>query len=142
MKTFEISSDCHLKQVDLSNVVLFWKSLVQVFRRTYALSVGFEMKPLRKSVFKRQKQLRFYCRTCCKEQPFIFCLFSESPFSSICSPWNVTMERIELNWLSKHIKKVRGSQTSASINSYGELSRRFFLRVSLTRKCSRSKTRK
>ena len=39
------------KQSDLSNGGLFWKSLVPLFRRTYALSVGFKMEPLRKNVF-------------------------------------------------------------------------------------------
>ena len=49
---FKISTDCHKKHTDLSNGGLFGKSLVPVFRTTYALSVGFKMKPLRKSVFK------------------------------------------------------------------------------------------
>ena len=39
------------KQVNLANRGLFWKSLVSFFRITYALSVGFKMKPLRESVF-------------------------------------------------------------------------------------------
>ena len=29
----------------------FWKSLVPIFRRAYAVSVSFKMKPLRKSLF-------------------------------------------------------------------------------------------
>ena len=53
LKTFKIFTDCthKSKHADLSNGVLFWKSLVSFFRRTYTLSVGFKMKPLRKSVF-------------------------------------------------------------------------------------------
>ena len=39
------------KHTDLSNGGLFWKSLALIFRKTYALSVGFKMKPVRKSVF-------------------------------------------------------------------------------------------
>ena len=35
------------KHVDLSNGVQFLKSLILFFRRTYALSVDFKMKPLR-----------------------------------------------------------------------------------------------
>ena len=42
---------CHIKYADLSNGGLFWKSLVSSFRRIYALSVGFKMETLRKSVF-------------------------------------------------------------------------------------------
>ena len=42
------------------------KTLVLFFRGTYALSVGFEMKPLRKSVFQcgDKNQLKFCCITC------------------------------------------------------------------------------
>ena len=40
------------KHADLSKGELFWKSLEQLFRRTYALFVGFKMKPLRQSVFR------------------------------------------------------------------------------------------
>ena len=36
---------------EISNGGLFWKSLVPFLRRIYALSVGFKLKPLRKSVF-------------------------------------------------------------------------------------------
>ena len=39
------------KQADLWNGGLFWKSLVPFSRRTYALSVAFKMKSLRKSAF-------------------------------------------------------------------------------------------
>ena len=52
LKTFKIFTDCHVKHADLSNGRLFLKSLVPLFSRTYALSVRFKMKPLRKSVFK------------------------------------------------------------------------------------------
>ena len=39
LKTFKIPSDCHIKKCQ--------KSIVPFFRRTYALSVGFKMKPLK-----------------------------------------------------------------------------------------------
>ena len=51
LKTFETFTDCHIKTCRSLNGGLFWKSLVPYFRRTYALSVGFKMKTLRKSVF-------------------------------------------------------------------------------------------
>ena len=39
-----------MPETQLSNGELFWKSLEPFFRRTYALSVGFKMKSVRKSV--------------------------------------------------------------------------------------------
>ena len=43
------------------------------------------------------------------------------------------MESTSLNWLRRHLKKVRNSQVSISINSTTELSKRhFFSAVSLT----------
>ena len=79
------------KHANLSNRGLFWKSLVPFFRRTYALSLGFKMKPLRKD------QPKFCRKTCLKEQPFIFTIwwitFSKHLFSTY-----VIMEcLIELN---------------------------------------------
>ena len=64
LKMFKISTDCHIKHIDLPNRGLFLKSLVPFFRRTYALFVGFKMKPL--SVFQCQnrKQIKF-CRKAC-----------------------------------------------------------------------------
>ena len=48
----------------------FQNPLYHFFRSIYALSVGFKMKPLRKSVFKNQP---IFCRkTCWKKQWFIF----------------------------------------------------------------------
>ena len=38
-----------------------------------------------------------------------YCLFDESHFSNIC---NVIMECIELNWLSKPMKKIRSSEAA------------------------------
>ena len=65
------------KHADLSDWGLFWKSLVSFFRTTYVLSVGFKMKPLRKSVFQclDKNQPKFCPKTCWKEQPFIFTVY-------------------------------------------------------------------
>ena len=52
LKTFKISTDCHIKNVDLSNEGPFWKALVSFFIRTYALSVVFKMKPRRNTAFR------------------------------------------------------------------------------------------
>ena len=48
LKTFKTFTDCHIKTCRYGG--LFWKSLVPFFRRIYALSVGFKMKSLIKSV--------------------------------------------------------------------------------------------
>ena len=49
----------------------FEKSLVRFFRKTYAISVGFKMKLLR-------NQPKFYGKTCWKDQPFIFTIYSRN----------------------------------------------------------------
>ena len=75
LKTFIISSNCHIKRVDLLNGELFWKFLVPFFRRTYVLSVGFKLKPLRKKTKNKQKdknQLKFCRKNLLKGQPLIF----------------------------------------------------------------------
>ena len=91
-----IFTDRHIKTCQFSNLRLFWKSLLPFFRRTYALSVGLEIKTLRKSVF---QCLDFYC-------PFLLSIWYESHFSNTV----LIMECIELNWLCEHIKKIRSSQ--------------------------------
>ena len=61
-----------------------------------------------------------------KEATIYFYLLDESHFSNICTPWYLKIECIEINWLCKHRKKVRSSQTSISINSCIELSKTVF----------------
>ena len=51
LKTLKISSDCHIKTFRSLKRRAIWKPLILFFRRIYALSVGFKMKPLRKNVF-------------------------------------------------------------------------------------------
>ena len=53
LKSFKISSDCHIKTYQTLKWRLFQKSLVPFFRRAYGLSDGFKMKPLSKSIFLR-----------------------------------------------------------------------------------------
>ena len=50
-KRLKLSLIATHKHAYLSNGGLFWKSLASFSRRTYALSIGFKMKILRKSVF-------------------------------------------------------------------------------------------
>ena len=49
LKTFKISTDCHIKTCRSFKRRVILKSPVLFFRRTYALSVGFKIKPLRKA---------------------------------------------------------------------------------------------
>ena len=79
LKTFETFTDCHIK-------TCWWlkrRALVLFFRRNYALSVGFKMKTLRKSVFeclvKTKNQLKFCHKSYWKKQSFIFtaCLINQ-----------------------------------------------------------------
>ena len=51
LKTSEISSDCHIKTCRSLKRRVIMKIPSNVFRRTYALFVGFIMKPLRQSIF-------------------------------------------------------------------------------------------
>ena len=77
LKKFKVSTDFHKKNMPTLKWRLFWKSLVLFFRRTYALSVGFKMKPLRKSIFQcsDKNQLKFCHKTCWKEQSFVLTVY-------------------------------------------------------------------
>ena len=63
--------------------------VVSFFRKTLAFSVGFKMKPLRKSVFfvktKTNSNFAVNLAEKLKEATIHFCLFDESHFSNICT---------------------------------------------------------
>ena len=65
LKTFKISSACHINTCRLSNEGLFWKPLVLFFKVTYAIFVGFKMKTSKRKRFPvlRQNQLKFCPKT-------------------------------------------------------------------------------
>ena len=50
-KLFKISNDCHIKTCRSLKRRAKLKSLLPFFRRTYALFVGFKIKPLKKKCF-------------------------------------------------------------------------------------------
>ena len=84
LKTFKIFTDCHIKACRLSNGGLFWKSLVPFFRTTYAFSVGFKVKSLRKGSFSvRQKPTQVLPYNLLKGAAIHLC--DESHFSNICT---------------------------------------------------------
>ena len=123
LRTFKISSDCHKKHSSLSNAGLFWRSLLPLFRWTYARSVSFlnETSKATRVPLLRQKPTQIFGKTCRKKRLFIFCLFNEYPCSKISTISYVTVEFIGLTWLCKHTKKVRSNQASISVNSCTEL---------------------
>ena len=86
-KRSNISTDCHIKTCRSlrSDGGLFWKSLVAFFRRTYALSVGFKMKHLRKSAFQCYKTKTSSSFAVKPVKRYFYCLLHESPFSNICT---------------------------------------------------------
>ena len=72
---FKISTDCLIKTYQSLKRRAILKIPSTVFGKTYALSVGFKIKPLRKSVFQCQD----------KNQIKPNCLFDESHFSNTCN---------------------------------------------------------
>ena len=86
LKTFKISADCHITY--LSNRGLFWKSLVPIFKRTYALSVVFKMKPLRKSI-KTKTNIHFVVKLAERSNHSFFLSLWWITFFSICTLWHL-----------------------------------------------------
>ena len=110
MKTFSISTDCHIKTCRSlrSDGGLFWKSLVAFFRRTYALSVGFKMKRLRKSAFQcyKTKTSPSFAVKPVKRYRHLFLLSIAwiTFFKHLYSLIRDNRVYIKLNWLCKHTK--------------------------------------
>lgn len=59
----------------------------------------------------------FYCKIVAKKQPLYLWLFGESTCFSACTLSCVTIKHIELNWLCKHTKKIKSSQSFIITNS-------------------------
>ena len=77
LKMFKVSTDCHIKTCWSLKRRASSKIPSTFFRRAYALSVGFKIKPLRKSIFKcsDKNQLKFCRKTCWEEQSFAFTVY-------------------------------------------------------------------
>ena len=85
MKAFKNSSECHIKICRCLKRRTILKILILCYRGTYALCVGFKMKPLLKSFFLCLDKLTFCRKIWRKKQPSIFCLFGDSNYSKgIC----------------------------------------------------------
>ena len=104
MKTIETFTDCHIKTCRCPTGGLFWKSLVPFFRGTYASSVGFKMKTLRKSVLKENVKTKtnssFAVKATERSNHSLLLPIWWTRFSGICA----IMGLKDLNWLCKHMK--------------------------------------
>ena len=83
LKTFKISTDCHIKTCRSVKGRQFWKFPVPFFRRTYALSVGFKTKPQRKMVSQCEDRTNNFAAKLAERSNHSFLLFDESHFSNI-----------------------------------------------------------
>ena len=83
LRTFKTSCDFHIKACRSLKQKAILKSLEPACRRAYALSVGFNVKPLTKSAFLSNFAVRLV--EMLKEETTHFCLFGESHFSNICT---------------------------------------------------------
>ena len=105
MTTFKISNDCHIKTCWSLKRRAILKIPRAIFLEEPIGYVGFKMKPLRKSFFQcGDKNQPKFCR---KTSVYLM-----SHVSNICTLWYVIMEFDELNWICKHMKKVRSSQAA------------------------------
>ena len=101
------------KHADHLNEGLLWKSVVPLFRRTYALSVRFKNETSKKKLFPvlRQKPTQILPWNLLNGATIHFyCMFDHMVwwiyFSNIC----ILNTCKELNWLGKHMKKIRSGQ--------------------------------
>ena len=86
---FKISSGCHLKTCRS----LKWRTILKIpsifYRRTYAFSVGFKMKPLKKTFpsvkTKANSNFAVNLVEMLEEATIHFCVFDESHFPNICT---------------------------------------------------------
>ena len=102
------------KHADLSNGGLFSKSLVPMFRRIYALSVGFKIKTLRKGFWNIKTKTN---------SNFTVKVTERSNHTILLFTWWIMFFRHlydngikELNWLCKHMKNVRSSYPCISMS--------------------------
>ena len=77
----------------------------------------------------RQKPTQFCRKTCWKEQPLIFTVYLMNHIVQTSVLLNVIIECIELNWLCKHLKKIRSIQATILVLNWAKQS--LFLWVSL-----------
>ena len=76
LKPFKISGDFTYKYVDLLKVRLFWKSLVPLFRGTYALSVGYNLNSLQRIFSLKKTKSPFAVKFAERDHTFSVCLMN------------------------------------------------------------------
>ena len=139
LKTFKISSDYHIKTCRSLK-----RRAILVFRSTYAHSVSFKMKSMRswrQSVFLclDKNQLKFCRKIIGKTFVAAIVVAKVGATVDFLSIWWINQFKHlyslisdnELNWLCKHMKKVRSSHVSISMNYCVELCKTQFFLVSI-----------
>ena len=114
LKTFKMSTDCHIKTCWSLKQMGIFKIPSIVFKRTYALSVGFKVKPLREIKTKTNPNFAVKLAERSYRSFLLFnwwITFLKHLYSLICN--NGTC--IELNSLCNHMEKVRSSQAAILI---------------------------
>ena len=106
---FKIFTDRHIKPC----WSLKWRAILKipgiVFQKNLCSFCWLENETSKK---KRFPVLRFCRKTCWKEQPSILTVYL---MNHIFQTSVLIMECIELNWLCKHIKKIRSSQPAIPV---------------------------
>ena len=82
LKMFKISSVCRIKICRSLKRRAILKIPSTVFQKNLCSFCWLQNEISKKKRFPvlRQNQLKFCCKSCWKEQPFMFCLFNKSPF--------------------------------------------------------------
>ena len=111
LKTFKISSDCHMKTCRSYKRRAIFKIPSTAFQKSICSFYWIQNKPLRKKMFscvkaKINSNFAVNLAEMLKKPTIRFCEFAESHFTNICTLHHVTMECIEISWLCKHRKKV------------------------------------
>ena len=123
MKSFKISSDCHIKACQS----LKWRAIL---KETMLFLLAFKSN-LYEKAFSCVKRRTNCCRKPCWNAERSNHLFLSNWWIKFFKHWYsliMWQYNIEVNWLCEHRKKVRNSQACISINSCTELSKtKFFL---------------
>ena len=135
IKLFKISSDCHKKACRS----LKWRAILKIpnLKETYALSVGFKIKPLQKAFSCVKTKTNFCRKPCWNDERSNHSFLSSWWIAFFKHLYSLIMWQYNIQKLTDR-KKVRSSQACVSINSCTELCKvQFSLWVSLSQsRCS------
>ena len=133
LKTLKIYTDCHIKTSRSLRRKAILKISSTFFRRTFTLSVDFEMKPLKAvSCFKTKSNPNFAVRLAERSNhSFLLSIWWITFFKYLCS---LVHDNGIFRPLCKHIKKIRSSQAAILVLNWLKNSSSFW--VSLTNRNS------